>query len=801
MSPRGDVAAVASGVAPRGARDAPLASTSTRSKLDVLSSMGAIVASPEDAPSRRANDAPDDVEDSESDDDDDDDDRRGENVSELERRVEAVITRLRRDGPTLVFEKTTQKHRVTAELVSLVPSARAPAIVPRGSVRGLSAPTRSSMDSPAYAASWHQEPLMLRTRRDARGRRRAESPSETQTARKRRLGEPLDAEAVHNAPPASASPTRRWRTRRLAGDDLERRFSAKTSPPEEAALDKHARLLLWAQRVAAEKEDEESDEEGDSAAGAGDGSEPSEADVAVPTREVPRERPEGAVEKGGAWGEDAGDGPAAPGAESESYAGRVRLTVDWRGRTRVRSGHRPAATAGVEIPLEPGETCAAFVSRIVEMPLGVGDPSADTQLSWGNHVVASGTPMHKISISANWRLDPRAATPPDLTLSVPVGAVLTHPALRGQESGVSAARYVRAESASAVGAGADDALMAEWRAARAAILARSGARGASGGRADVKVSNPLTRPTGGSGSGGKKNPGGDHSSSRGSVAFRNKAEEAASLGLSNRALHPGTTDPKRMARFLREYGAVREDEPVSIVDVGSGDGQFVLGLLRAFPRACLCGIECQRDLHDAAVELCGRNAYFLCGTAEQVLESCSSAEVVLATTHNFDVSTVVHVVRVAASLPMVTHLVVGEARLCTPRCKTSYGPCCCFEPVGAEDLPTHWGNSTLPFTMYRRVVPWILERTRRAPRTGDLATLAKLDAGELDPHAEVRALLEKRNARREREAREAAAKAAAEGEEKGEEARGGERKGLVGRFVSAVLGVAKSPSAAMASGE
>ena len=69
MSPRGDVAAVASGVAPRGARDAPLASRSTRSKLDVLSSMGAIVASPEDAPSRRANDAPDDVEDSESDDD------------------------------------------------------------------------------------------------------------------------------------------------------------------------------------------------------------------------------------------------------------------------------------------------------------------------------------------------------------------------------------------------------------------------------------------------------------------------------------------------------------------------------------------------------------------------------------------------------------------------------------------------------------------------------------------------------------------------------------------------------------
>ena len=106
------------------------------------------------------------------------------------------------------------------------------------------------------------------------------------------------------------------------------------------------RMELWAQRVAAEKEDEESDEEGDSAAGAGDGSEPSEADVAVPTREVPRERPEGAVEKGGAWGEDAGDGPAATtGCSARTRRSGQRRVAFCTATARPRCCSAPARTA------------------------------------------------------------------------------------------------------------------------------------------------------------------------------------------------------------------------------------------------------------------------------------------------------------------------------------------------------------------------------------------------------------------------------------------------------------------------
>ena len=114
------------------------------------------------------------------------------------------------------------------------------------------------------------------------------------------------------------------------------------------------------------------------------------------------------------------------------------------------------------------------------------------------------------------------------------------------------------------------------------------------------------------------------------------------------------------------------------------------------------------------------------------LAQCLSASVIIATTHNFDVSTIVSMVRCAARLPAVTHLVLGESRLCTPRCKAICGPCCCFEPLGTEDVPTYWGNSFLSFTVYRRVVPWMLE-ANEVPRVTDEATLAALNSGELDP--------------------------------------------------------------------
>lgn len=135
--------------------------------------------------------------------------------------------------------------------------------------------------------------------------------------------------------------------------------------------------------------------------------------------------------------------------------------------------------------------------------------------------------------------------------------------------------------------------------------------------------------------------------------------------------------------------------------------------------------------------------------AETQLAHCLSASVIIATTHNFDVSTIVSMVRCAARLPAVTHLVLGETRLCTPRCKAICGPCCCFEPLGTEDIPTYWGNSCLSFTIYRRVVPWWLD-ANEVPRVTNEATLAALHAGDLDPHmpqlgagvAEARAMAE-----------------------------------------------------------
>jgi methylase of polypeptide subunit release factors len=47
---------------------------------------------------------------------------------------------------------------------------------------------------------------------------------------------------------------------------------------------------------------------------------------------------------------------------------------------------------------------------------------------------------------------------------------------------------------------------------------------------------------------------------------------------------------------LRRY-TVAHSEPATIVDVGSGDGYLVHGLVKAFPQAAVCGIECQRDLY------------------------------------------------------------------------------------------------------------------------------------------------------------------------------------------------------------
>jgi hypothetical protein len=204
--------------------------------------------------------------------------------------------------------------------------------------------------------------------------------------------------------------------------------------------------------------------------------------------------------------------------------------------------------------------------------------------------------------------------------------------------------------------------------------------------------------------------------------------------LSKRALHPGRTDPKGMAALLRSYGAIKDDAACSLVDVGSGDGHFALGLARAFPNAGVCGIEAQKDLYEESLRVAGRDCNFIHGLAEKELWRCASARVVIATTHNFDASSVESIVRVAARLPAVTHLVVGESSLCTPRCKAVLGPCCCFVPLGSEEVPTHWGNSHLTFSLYQRVARWVLDADS-TERVSDRATLAALERGEIDPPA------------------------------------------------------------------
>ena len=57
------------------------------------------------------------------------------------------------------------------------------------------------------------------------------------------------------------------------------------------------------------------------------------------------------------------------------------------------------------------------------------------------------------------------------------------------------------------------------------------------------------------------------------------------------------------------------------------------------------------------------------------------------------------------------------------------GPCCCFVPLGSEEVPTHWGNSHLTFSLYQRVARWVLDADS-TERVSDRATLAALERGE-----------------------------------------------------------------------
>ena len=634
------------------------------------------------------------------------------------RELEALIARLHARGAEFVRPKITQKHRDMHSLVAAAPRASRPTILPRGSVCGLPDPVFCGLHSEGVEAqrqglSWMKPP----------GSKGLSAPASRGDGakRKRRAGddERSDDETTRKVRP---KPRKRRETEAEAFLD---RVANASRPLTEADRKRRGREIQYAQRLAelrdAEASDARRNEEEDVAATASEPDSPS----STSDGEAHGKGPDG--RDGSGRDPNRRDRDRDP--EEAASAGRVLLTVCWRARTRARSGVQPKPVTSVLVDVLPGETCMHFMGRMVRMPPG-GVYVRDTQLSWGDYIL---DPMQELggARTGAWELDLRRETPFELVLRVPVGAALAHRALRE-----AAGESVDAGDTPAFARARDDngeAVFAE------ADVKRERARGDGRRRRSRGVRGALARSSG-DGNGDDSPASGDGSSgASGSGSGRRHRDEnvfAASVkDLSNRALHPGRTDPKGMAALLRSYGAIKDDAAsYSLVDVGSGDGHFALGLARAFPNAGVCGIEAQKDLYEESLRVAGRDCNFIHGLAEKELWRCASARVVIATTHNFDASSVESIVRVAARLPAVTHLVVGESSLCTPRCKAVVGPCCCFVPLGSEEVPTHWGNSHLTFSLYQRVARWVLDADS-TERVSDRATLAALERGEIDPPA------------------------------------------------------------------
>ena len=631
------------------------------------------------------------------------------------RELEALIARLHARGAEFVRPKTTQKHRDMHSLVAAAPRASRPTILPRGSVRGLPDPVFCGLHSEGVEAqrqglSWMKPP----------GSKGLSAPASRGVDAKRRAGDDMrsDHETTRKVRPKLR------KRRETETDALLDRVANASRPLTEADRKRRGREIQYAQRLAeirdAEASDAEaSDEEEDVAATASDPDSPS----STSDGEAHGKGPEG--RDGSGRDPNRRDRDRDP--EEAASAGRVLLTVCWRARTRARSGVQPKPVTSVLVDVLPGETCMHFMERMVRMPPG-GVYVRDTQLSWGDHIF---NPMQELggAQTGAWELDLRREKPFELVLRVPVGAALALRALRE-----AAGEFVDAGDTPAFARARDDdgeAVFAE------ADVKRERARGDGRRRRSRGVRGALARSSG-DGNGDDSRASGDGSSgASGSGSGRRHRDEnvfAASVkDLSNRALHPGRTDPKGIAALLRSYGAIKDDAAsYSLVDVGSGDGHFALGLARAFPNAGVCGIEAQKDLYEESLRVAGRDCNFIHGLAEKELWRCASARVVISTTHNFDASSVESIVRVAARLPAVTHLVVGQASLCTPRCKAVVGPCCCFVPLGSEEVPTHWGNSRLTFSVYQRVARWVLDADSAA-RVSDRAALAALERGEIEP--------------------------------------------------------------------
>ena len=193
--------------------------------------------------------------------------------------------------------------------------------------------------------------------------------------------------------------------------------------------------------------------------------------------------------------------------------------------------------------------------------------------------------------------------------------------------------------------------------------------------------------------------------------------------MTSQVLHPGRTSSGPMIKLLLETKSMPHAEGAgcSIVDVGSGCGNFARGIKDAFPFSSVCGIEIQKELVESSRADHGHKVTFIAGAAESELHRCVNATHILATTKNFETKTIDHIVNVAASLPLLTHLVINESRLCTTMCKVRIKSCCVFEPIETRSISTHWGNSGLDFTVYRRRTRWTENPYGHVPRGEDTA--------------------------------------------------------------------------------
>ena len=671
-----------------------------------------------------------------------------------DRALEETILRLVCYGPTIITPKTSQKHQDINLLTKLCPRTKGPAIYAPGTVSGLKEPVVLSLKSEGMRAHWGGAQPSTLDNRDTRALAAASAAGAVAVAARVRRGPPAagrTASASSKPPKASGAAGAKRNRAAVVGDESEmvsakkptkpgkktsspgRRVGPKGTPirkerklkdvggkgggraqaertdrsssesKNELTPEQLARQLLWAQYVAATSAVDVSLLDSppptslvDATSRRGARKSPTDRSAAARAKTSPIE------------GKGRGDSADAPGT------GRVSLTVQWRARTRVRSDLQPPSVKSVTVNIEPGEMCARFLSRVVQMPPGAA--YNQTQLAWGSMVLPP-TQVLETYKNGGWSIDVHGKKPPELTLVVPVGTLLLHPGL---------------------------CKAAGWKSSVPHATAVAGTQPATkvsvDGFLDMERSSPPKgdkTPASTKGRSGRSSLEGAKKIDLGEGWYPEEVPETNrwdGQALSKRALHPGITNADTMAKIFREHGVVNDRDPCTFVDVGCGDGTFVKGLLKAFPQACMCGIECQKDLYEESLSTAGHNANFILGTAETQLAQCLSTSVIFSTTHNFDSSSVVEIVRTAARLPMVNHLVIGQAKLCTARCKSVFGPCCCFQPVGTELVNTHWGNSKLPFTIYRRIVRWVLKANEVA-RVSDEATVNALNAAQLDPRA------------------------------------------------------------------